>query len=78
MTKFLAKLPYIVKVGWGLVALFAFLGIITGRANIAVPMACIVAVMWVMLRIVYEAIISAAILFISASMEVPKDPQDKP
>lgn len=63
MDTFAAKIPYYTKVMWGILVLFAFIGVLFGKSDIAVPMAVIVAVMWVLLRIVYEALAAGVILW---------------
>lgn len=71
MNTFSAKLPYFIKVVWGLLVLFAFVGVVLGKSDVAVPVACIVAVMWVLLRIVFETFVAVGILYLLSVK--PKD-----
>jgi hypothetical protein len=68
-----------VACGWGLMVLFAMMGVILGRPQGAV-MAAIIAVTWVILRIVHEAFDSLRMLRGMKAEEAapPKDDDKSP
>lgn len=59
---FAAKIPLYVRVGWGMVILFAMVGNFIGKREAAVHIVVVAAAMWVALRILSEAQEALAIL----------------
>lgn len=76
MNTFLAKLPYYNRIMWGILVLFALVGVVVGKSDVAVPMACGIAVMWVMLKIISDAL-SAAVFLWALSLIKTEKPKDK-
>lgn len=74
---FTAKIPYYVQIGWGILVLFAFIGVLFGKSDVAVPLAVIIAVMWVMLKIVFEAFAATLILWAFSIVKAEKNKDDK-
>lgn len=56
------KFTLFLRILWGLVVLFCFVGVISGHAEMSAAMAIIVSVMWCLIRIVVEAIDAVQLL----------------
>lgn len=50
------KLRCYLAIGWGLLVVFAIIGTLTGRIDAAAIVGIITAVMWVMMRIIQDAV----------------------
>jgi hypothetical protein len=71
---FFDKMPMYVRLVWGALALFSFVGVVVGKpAGVAVGV--LVVTMWVLMRIIHEAITAVSVLWITSDIE--KDVKEK-
>jgi hypothetical protein len=72
---FLDKLPLYTRIGWGLVALFALMGVLLGKPA-GVMVGVVASVVWVLSRMIDEARASWTALGVIKQVEASGEPTD--